>query len=233
MQSIVLLHGAIGAARQLQPLALALGNRFSVHTINFKGHGGEPMPGDPFSMELFADQVLEYMDQHQLQSPILFGYSMGGYVGMYIARHHPGRIGRLITLATKWHWDEAIAAKQQRLFDAGAIQEKSPAFAQQLEEMHAPNNWKEVLSKTGAMLTALGARNTLTPADFPQVQTPSLIMQGDKDRMVTLEETLAVYRALPSGVGSLCILPDTAHPLENADLSLLSSFISGDRGGNN
>ncbi|MBO9631934.1 MAG: alpha/beta fold hydrolase [Chitinophagaceae bacterium] len=231
MQSIVLLHGAIGAASQLQTLANALSGRYAVHTINFTGHGGTPMPEGPFSMELFAGQVLDYLEQHQLQSPIVFGYSMGGYVGMYIARHHPGKISRLITLATKWQWDEAIAAKQQRLFDAALILEKSPAFAQQLEKMHAPNDWKELLSRTGAMLTALGASNTLSMEDYPQVQTPSLIMQGDKDRMVSLEETLAVYRALPAG--SLCILPDTNHPLESADLRWLVSLISGDRGGNN
>ncbi len=105
---------------------------------------------------------------------------MGAYVGMANARHHPERIGRLITLATKFHWDEAIAAKQQHSFDAGTILEKAPAFAEQLKQMHAPNDWKEVLSKTGAMLTALGNRNSLTAEDYPQVQTPALLMQEIK-----------------------------------------------------
>lgn len=225
MQSIVLLHGATGAASQLKPLADALSNRYSVHAINFKGHGGEPMPTEPFSMELFANQVLEYFDQHQLQSPEIFGYSLGGYVGMYIARHFPQRVSRLITLATKFHWDEAIAAKQQRSFDANVILEKAPAFAEQLQQMHAPNDWKEILAKTGSMLTALGNRNTLSPEDYPLVQTPALIIQGDKDRMVTLEETIAVYRALPAATAKLCVLPGTPHPLEQVDLNLLVSFI--------
>lgn len=225
MQSIVLLHGATGAASQMQPLAGALSKRYSVHTLNFSGHGGEPMPAEPFSMELFAQQVLTWLDQLQLKAPIVFGYSMGGYVGMYIARHHPERISRLITLATKFHWDEAIAAKQQRSFDPNLILEKAPAFAEQLKQMHAPNEWKEVMSKTGAMLTALGNRNTLTAEDYPQVQTPTLLMQGDKDRMVTLEETIAVYRAMPAGMANLCVLPGTPHPLEQADLQLLTSFI--------
>lgn len=224
MQSILLLHGAIGAAAQLQPLAGILSDRFSVHTLNFKGHGGEPAAEEPFSMELFARQVLDYMDQHQLQSPVVFGYSMGGYVGMYIARHHPERISRLITLATKFHWDEGVAAKQQRSFDANVILEKAPAFAEQLQLLHGADKWKEVLTKTGAMLTAMGNRNILTPEDYPQIQTPTLLMQGDKDRMVTLEETIAVYRGMPAGMASLCVLPDTPHPLENADLKMLSSL---------
>ena len=225
MQSIVLLHGAIGAASQLQPLADALSKTYSVHTINFSGHGGEPMPGEAFSIELFAQQVLGFLDEHQLQSPIVFGYSLGGYVGMYIARHHPGRINKLITLATKFHWDETIAAKQQRSFDANVILEKAPAFAEQLERMHAPNNWKEVLTKTGAMLTDLGNRNALGSEDYQQVQTPILLIQGDKDRMVTLEETIAVYRALPANNVRLCVLPGTPHPLEQVDLELLVSLI--------
>ncbi|WP_127132602.1 alpha/beta fold hydrolase [Pseudoflavitalea rhizosphaerae] len=225
MKSIVLLHGATGAASQLQPLADALSKTYSVHIINFSGHGGEPMPGEDFSIELFAKQVLSFFDEHQLQSPIVFGYSLGGYVGMYIARHHPGRISKLITLATKFHWDEAIAAKQQRSFDANVILEKAPAFAEQLKQMHAPNDWKEVLSKTGAMLTALGNRNSLVIEDYPQVQTEILLVQGDKDRMVTLEETIAVYRALPANSARLCVLPGTPHPLEQVDLNLLVMLI--------
>ena len=225
MQSIVLLHGATGAASQLQPLADALGKYYSVHTINFSGHGGEPMPGEAFSIELFANQVLTFLDERQLVSPIVFGYSLGGYVGMYIARHHPGRISKLITLATKFHWDESIAAKQQRSFDANVILEKAPAFAEQLQQMHAPNNWKEVLTKTGAMLTSLGNRNTLSTEDYPQVQAEVLLIQGDKDRMVTLEETIAVYRALPANSARLCVLPGTPHPLEQVDLRLLVTLI--------
>lgn len=227
MQSILLLHGAIGAAAQLKPLADLLSSTYEVHAINFVGHGGEPMPSENFSMELFAQQVLDYIDRHQLQSPVIFGYSMGGYVGMFIARHNPGRISRLITLATKFYWDEAVAAKQQRSFDANVILEKAPAFAAQLQQLHGAGNWKEVLARTGAMLTALGNRNTLMAEDYPQVQTPTLLMQGDKDRMVTLEETIAVYRGMPAGMASFCVLPDTPHPLENADLELLSRLITG------
>ncbi|MGN6416808.1 MAG: alpha/beta fold hydrolase [Pseudobacter sp.] len=227
MQPIILLHGAIGAAAQLKPLASLLGSSYSVHAIDFSGHGGEPMPAEAFSMELFARQVIEYMDRHQLQSPEIFGYSMGGYVGTYIARHYPGRISRLITLATKFYWDETIAAKQQRSFDADVILEKAPAFAEQLQQLHGTENWKEVLVRTGAMLTALGKRNALNAEDYPLVQIPALLMQGDKDRMVTLEETIAVYRGMPAGKASLCILPDTPHPLENVNLELLTRLIKG------
>ena len=40
MKTILLLHGAIGAADQLQPLAQVLAAHYNVHTLSFSGHGG-------------------------------------------------------------------------------------------------------------------------------------------------------------------------------------------------
>src|SRR5215471_9983118 len=111
METIILLHGAIGAKDQLQPLANELKNDLHVHAINFSGHGGNPFPSEAFSIELFAQDVLNYIGQQEVESPVVFGYSMGGYVGMYLAKHFPGKISGLITLATKFYWDEAIASK--------------------------------------------------------------------------------------------------------------------------
>src|SRR6478672_5186908 len=104
MQHLLLLHGAIGAKDQLQPLANALKDKYTLHTINFSGHGGEAFPNEPFSMELFANDVLHYMQQNNIEQVNIFGYSMGGYVAMYLAKHHPQKINKLITLATKFHW---------------------------------------------------------------------------------------------------------------------------------
>ena len=51
MKNIVLLHGAIGAKDQLQPLADLLKNDFIVHVFNFSGHGGKPFAEEHFSIE--------------------------------------------------------------------------------------------------------------------------------------------------------------------------------------
>lgn len=226
MQTIVLLHGAVGAASQLKPLADALSKDYTVHYFNFKGHGGEPVPDEPFSIEMFAQQVLDYFEQHQLQSPIVFGYSLGGYVGMYIARHYPGKISRLITLATKYEWSPEIAARERKNFDAEKVEVKVPAFAAQLAKMHAPGDWKAIFSKVAELLTLLGNRNALTMEDYPQIDIPVLVMVGDRDRMVSIEETTGVYRALPAATARLCVLPGTPHPLEQVNLNQILYQIS-------
>ena len=48
-----------------------------------------------------VEDAIELLQQNNMEQANIFGYSMGGYVGMYLAKHHPGKNNRLITLATK------------------------------------------------------------------------------------------------------------------------------------
>ena len=51
MTDIVLLHGALGAAEQLAPLAERLSGRGRVHVVELEGHGRTPASRD-FAMAL-------------------------------------------------------------------------------------------------------------------------------------------------------------------------------------
>lgn len=223
MQHLILLHGAIGGSRQLDPLVNILNQTYSVHLLNLPGHGGRSMPVQDFSIELFAQDVLAYMVENNIGQANFFGYSMGGYVAMYIARQYPEKVNSIITLATKFYWDEAVATKEIKMLDAATIQQKLPAFAEQLRIRHLPNNWKDVLEKTIVLLQLLGLNNPLKNEDYSAINQPCLLLLGDRDKMVTLDETVSVYKQLPNA--QLCILPGTPHPLEQVNVDLLSFFI--------
>ena len=223
MEHILLLHGAIGSEDQLLPLEKKLAGSFTVHSLNFSGHGGSPFVDTPFSINLFASEVIAFLDKNEIESIHIFGYSMGGYVAMYVAKHHPQKIKKIITLATKFNWNNAIAAQETKMLNADKIEEKLPAFAATLQKRHAPNDWKTVLQKTAAMLTQMGEDNPLKPADYPTIQHPVLVMLGDRDKMVTLDETVEVYKNLPKA--QLAILPNTAHPIEMVNTDRLANEI--------
>ena len=222
MNQILLLHGAIGAASQLQPLQSMLGNHFKVYTLNFNGHGGNAC-SNAFSIEQFATEVADYILQNELAPIPVFGYSMGGYVAMYLAVKHPDLVSSICTLATKFYWNEAVAAKEIKMLDANKIEEKLPAFAKQLKHLHAPNNWKDLLGKTQEMLIVMGNNNPLKQADYSTITKPVLLMLGDRDKMVSLEETVTVYKALPNA--QMAVLPATPHPLEQMNMEQLAYHI--------
>jgi len=216
---LLLLHGALGAADQLKPLAVELGKDFTVHALDFSGHGRKPFPDSPFSIPLFAQDVLTYMDELQLPETSIFGYSMGGYVGMYLALHHRSRVTKLATLATKFHWDPAIAQREIQMINPEKILEKLPAFAKTLEQRHQPKDWKMVLQRTAGLLKDLGDKPLLTIDSCQNIQVPTFLMLGDRDKMVSQEETAAIHKSIPNA--QLTILPGTPHPIEQVDTTRL------------
>lgn len=222
MEQLLLLHGAIGAKDQLEPLKQQLSSQFIVHSINFSGHGSEALP-EHFSIEQFAKDVITFLDKHAIPTINIFGYSMGGYVALYLAKHYPERVKKVMTLATKFLWTPEIAQKEVKMLNPEAIAEKLPAFAQTLERRHQPNDWKEVLKKTAAMMLKLGEQNTLSLTDYSSIDQSVMISIGDKDSMVTLEETIAVYRQLKNV--QFMVFPNTQHPIERVDVNRLSSEI--------
>jgi pimeloyl-ACP methyl ester carboxylesterase len=210
---LLFLHGAIGASDQLLPLQSKFPGAF---VFDFPGHGGKPFPAGPFSIRIFAESVLHFMEEKRIATADIFGYSMGGYVGLYLARHYPDRVGKIFTLATKFAWDEATAAKEVKMLDPKKIEEKVPKFAEALRKRHAPNAWQSVLHHTAEMMLSLGKDPELKPEDFTAISHPVLISIGDRDTMVSLEETIAVYRSLPNAL--FCVFPETPHPVEQLDL---------------
>jgi len=208
---LLLLHGALGAREQFDPLLPLLREEFEPYTLSFAGHGGQPMP-HAFGIRHFALEVLEWLDRQSFGQIDIFGYSMGGYVGLYLARHHGAHVGRLFTLATKFRWNPETSAREVKMLDAEKIEAKVPQFAEELKRRHAPLDWKEVLARTAGMMTSLGETSEVTFDDLESIDHRVRVGVGDHDTMVSIDETVEMYRRLKNG--ELVILPGTQHPLE-------------------
>lgn len=174
-------------------------------------------------MALFVQDALRFLEEHHIQSTHIFGYSMGGYVALNLALHHPQRVKSIYTLATKFDWSAEAAAKETKLLNPEKTAEKVPAFAAALAQRHHPEDWKQVMRKTADMLLHLGNQPTLTAGNLPQLQLPVQVAVGDQDTMVSVEETLWAYRLLPDA--RLQVLPGTRHPLEHVAVSRLTEEI--------
>ncbi|HMV91636.1 MAG TPA: alpha/beta fold hydrolase, partial [Cyclobacteriaceae bacterium] len=127
--SVLLIHGALGSASQLEPVKIALQNSgLAVHSMDLSGHGGAAFQTQ-FGIEQFASDVLKWLDQNSLRTVNVFGYSMGGYVSLEFASKYPKRVGSIVTLGTKFDWSVESAAREVRKLNPEKILEKVPAFA--------------------------------------------------------------------------------------------------------
>lgn len=208
---LILLHGAIGAGAQFLPWIPALEADFEVHTLDFEGHGSR-MADRPFRIAHFAENVVAFLDEKGFAQADIFGYSMGGYVALYLASIQPERVGRIFTFATKLAWNPETAAKEAKMLNPETIEAKVPAFANVLAARHTGMGWKAHLAATAEMMLHLGQTPTLTPDLLAGLPHPIQMGLGDRDTMVTLSETVDAYRQLPNG--RLLVLPGTPHPIE-------------------
>lgn len=210
--TLLLLHGALGAGDQFAALAPLLADRFDVHSLEFEGHGTTPLRDRPFSMEGFAENVREYLQQHAIPQAYFFGYSMGGYVAVTLACGHPDLVAGIATLGTKFYWDPETAARETGRMDPQKIVAKVPHFAAALAARHPAAGWEAVLAHTRDLLRGLGERGGLRPADVAGLAPRVRIGIGDRDTTVTLAESVEIYQALPHG--ELEVHPATPHEFE-------------------
>lgn len=222
MQKILLLHGALGSSQNLQPLKEILQNDFEVYTYTFKGHGGSEIPDFEFSIGGFASEVLDLLEQNNLDKINVFGYSMGGYVGMYLAKKHPEKVEKLFTIATKLDWTIEGSIKESAMLNSIKIKEKVPKYAFALQQLHGIN-WELLMQKTAEMILNLGKNPALNSSDFEKMTTPILISVGDKDVMVSIEECLLASRKIINC--QFLVFPNTVHPIEKVDVFELAHQI--------
>jgi pimeloyl-ACP methyl ester carboxylesterase len=223
MKPVLLLHGALGSKTQLDPIRYSLEEKgIVVHAINFSGHSGEAF-GPQFGIEAFADDVVRFMDKHQISCADIFGYSMGGYVALWMAHRYPAYTGKIVTLGTKFDWNPESAAREVSKVDPDKILEKVPAFARILEQRHAPNDWRKLLYQTAQMMIRLGDKPLLTEQIFQQITHDVLILLGDLDDIADVMYSKKAAELLPHG--KFLSLEKTPHPIERTDVKFLQRIL--------
>jgi pimeloyl-ACP methyl ester carboxylesterase len=222
-ESMVLLHGALGSKAQFEPLAAALRPHYDIYLLDFEGHGSRPT-NRAFRMNVFAENVIELLDGEEIRSARVFGHSMGGYVALTLARSHPQRVTAVTTLGTKYRWDPTTAAKASAWLNPDGIRAKVPQFAETLAARHAAaGGWENVLANTADLLRNLGDDPVLTDATLSRITQPVHVIVGDKDNTVGIEESSKAANAMANG--SLTVMENTPHPIEQVDVAKLAVLL--------
>ena len=95
-EALILLHGNSENCDYFQGQADEFARFFHVYAIDTRGHGKTPRGNAPFTIRQFADDLLDFMDAHQIGKAHLLGFSDGGNIAMIFAMKYPDRVNRLI-----------------------------------------------------------------------------------------------------------------------------------------
>ena len=233
---LVLLHGFSGDASTWRAVAERLADCCQCFAIDLLGHGRSDAPADAASyrMESVAADIVDLLDELKLTKPNLLGYSMGGRLALFIALHHPERIGGLMleSASPGLADDGARAARRRRDLRLAEMIEKDgiAPFVAAWESL--PLWTSQSAAQIGAQRTqrmsnsALGLANSLrgmgTGAQpnlwekLPNLTAPTCLIVGEYDEKF-LQTNQLMAAAMPKA--SLSVIPAAGHNthLENPD----------------
>lgn len=207
---LILLHGANGSGETMSPLAKAMRQYVTVETPNAIGHGGRPVP-ERFMTRQWAEDVIAFMDSHNIAKAFLLGYSFGGYVALYLARHFPERLCGICTLAAKYIYDAHTVSHFTHLTSAWRLSRPGNPRADELSKTHHPQNWITITTHNGYMFKALGDNPAVTDDDLRAISLPALIISGEYDQLVPAAESVSLGRLIRGS--TVVMFPGAAHPL--------------------
>jgi pimeloyl-ACP methyl ester carboxylesterase len=72
-------------------------------------------------------------------------------------------------------------------------------------------------------MTQLGAQPVVDASLLAKIQQPTRLMVGDRDTVVSIDETLSAVQGMPRA--QLAVLPGSPHPFEQLHLALVASLV--------
>lgn len=91
----VIIHGLYGSSDNWLSIGKKLSEKHTVYMVDQRNHGQSPH-ADEHSYKDLKNDLVNFLDQHNIEKTVLLGHSMGGKVAMNFAADYPERIERLI-----------------------------------------------------------------------------------------------------------------------------------------
>ncbi len=99
-QPLILLHGGVGAIEMFGEVLSLLAQDRQVIAVDLQAHGRTADIDRPLSFELMADDIAALIRHLGLERADIFGFSLGGGVGLQTAIRHPEVVRKLALAST-------------------------------------------------------------------------------------------------------------------------------------
>lgn len=97
-QPIIILHGLFGISDNWVSYARRIAMEgFEVFVVDQRNHGQSPQ-SDNFNYLALTDDLFDFIDDNEIEEPIIIGHSMGGKVAMRFALENPHLVGKLVVV---------------------------------------------------------------------------------------------------------------------------------------
>lgn len=92
---LIILHGLFGEGKNWLTIGKVLSKNYEVHLIDQRNHGNSFHHVD-HNYQVMSEDLVSYLDLHQINSCSIIGHSMGGKVAMNFTFNFPDKVNKLI-----------------------------------------------------------------------------------------------------------------------------------------
>ena len=200
------------------------------HVITFDNRGVGASTGEvPDSVEGMADDAYAFIKALGFEKIDIFSFSLGGMVAQALVVKHPELVRKLVLTGTgpsggkdidkvagTTYFDILRAtltrsdAKEFLFFNRNATgKPAAKAFIARLQERTVDRDAPMKVKGFRTQLTAIKKWGRSAPADLSKLTQPTLIANGDNDRMVPSILSQDMHRRIPGS--ELIIYPNSGH----------------------
>ena len=200
------------------------------HVITFDNRGVGASSGEvPDSVEEMADDAYTFIRARGFERIDIFSFSLGGMVAQALVSKHPELVRKLVVTGTgprggkgidevagTTYWDILRATvtrsdpKEFLFFNRNATGKPAArAFGDRLKERTADRDEEIGISAFRTQLSAIKKWGRGAPQDLSKITQPTLIANGDNDRMVPSVLSEDMHHRIEGS--ELIIYPDSGH----------------------
>ena len=187
---LILLHGNGEDCAYFTRQIDSFSENFHVIALDTRGHGQTPRGEAPFTIRQFAEDLLAFMDQHNIEKAHLLGFSDGGNIAMVFALAHPERVDKLILNGANL---DASGVKRKIQIPIESGYRIAKFFARKSPKA----------KKNAEMLGLMVNDPNVNPEELSRIQNKTLVIAGDND-MIKDQHTRLIAQSIPGA--ELCIL---------------------------
>lgn len=190
---VLMIPGLNSAASTWTETCAALQPQVQCHIVQLPGFAGAPAVKTDAFLDGMRDRLLAYLDDRQLQQPVVMGHSLGGALALKMAAEKPGRIERLVIVDSLPFFaglrgmspeaaKGAAAAMRQQMLNSTNEQWEAGARQGSMGMSRNPANNERVAgwSLASDRATSAQAMSELWGADLrpllPKITTPTLVL---------------------------------------------------------
>lgn len=182
--ALILLHGNGESLDYFSGQMDDFAKSFRVIALDTRGHGASPRGSAPFTIRQFAEDLRAFMDEKNIDSAHILGFSDGGNIALSFALKYPRRVKKLILNGANLDpWGVKLRVQIPivlgyhiaRLFAA-----KRPEARRKME-----------------LLGLMVNEPHFAPQDLRRLDLPALVIAGDRD-MIREKHTRLIADSLPN-----------------------------------